>query len=129
MHRNKLSQIFREKACKCQMPRNLLSSNTGVSSICLAEIPHKIFTLAFCVIFVLTEASYPSQQFKDHESTFDIAYISFQDNYLPIRQQRYIVQPRVNAIIISLSNTHYHLSMLLCHKKCQQQDLRHLGLI
>ena len=65
----------------------------------------KLFTLAFCVIFVLTEASYPSQQFKDHESTFDIAYISFQDNYLPIRQQRYIVQPRVNAIIISLENT------------------------
>ena len=90
----------------------------------------KLFTLAFCVILgVLTEASYPSQQLGDHASTFDIACISFQDNYLPIRQQRYIVQPRVNAIIISLSITHYHLSMPLCHKGCQQQDLRHLGLM
>ena len=77
----------------------------------------------------LTEASYAAQQFGDQASPFDIAYLSFQDNYLPIRQQRYIVQPRVNAIIISLSNTRYHLSMLLCHKGCQQQDLRHLGLM
>ena len=92
-----------------------------MSSICLAEIPHKtLHPGILCYLSVLTEASYPSQLFGDHASTFDIAYISFQDNYLPIRQQRYIVQPRVNAIIISLSNTHYHLSMLLCYKGCQQ---------
>ena len=90
----------------------------------------KLFTLAFCVIFLCIDRSFlrSSTIWRPRVHLWYIACISFQDNYLPIRQQRYIVQPRVNAIIISLSITHYHLGMLLCHKRCQQQqDLRHLG--
>ena len=119
---------FQKKACKFQMPRNLLSSNTGVSSVCLAEIPHKtLHPGILCYLRCIDRSFLPIS--TTWRPRVHLRYLSFQDNYLPIRQQRYIVQPRVNAIIISLSNTHYHLSMLLCHKGCQQQDLRHLGLI